>query len=90
MNITPRTCANCAALYINPKRKNPAPECGNGIGGVDLGDCCEHHETKQEYRDDMALIEELRETGGTALVIKCFSGVRVSRAAIRLAQVTRP
>ena len=77
---TTRTCANCAVFYPDPKRANGKPECWNGLGEIDPGCSCSEHMTKQEERDQIALIEELREEGGIALIVKSTPAMRITKA----------
>ena len=94
MNITARTCANCAAFNPSPAGNEPA--CWNlvhvtersvgraalhrGVVATDEG--CHDHLTDQEDEAETALIEEQREAGGMKGAMLAGQAISIRRATL--------
>jgi hypothetical protein len=97
MNITTRTCANCAAFSLDPPSKGDT--CVNAVyfterkgTAMELHrqakstDNCPDHPTQHEDEAETALIEHYRREGGIDRVMRAWPSIDDSREVIRRAQ----
>jgi hypothetical protein len=79
MNITKRTCGNCA--HFNPNPAEDEPVCGNGLPG-ESGGSCDDHRTHAEDDLETALIAAGVRDGGLQGGIKAAKSMQ-ARGAMR-------